>query len=69
MLNTRFNHIIFFSYPPTLHLPSSFLTACHPPQIYLVSGFTDLYSYSLAQLRNDMNVSGEVCSPAMTQNW
>lgn len=46
---------------------SLFLDACHPPLIYLVSGFTDLYSNSPPQMRDDMDVTGEVCSPAMLQ--
>lgn len=46
---------------------SLFLDACHPPLIYLVSGFTDLHSNSPPQMRDDMDVTGEVCSPAMLQ--
>lgn len=61
MVQHNINHLLFLLASLSLY----FLTACHPPQIYLVSGFTDLYSYSPPQLRNDMDVTGEVCSPAM----
>ncbi len=66
---TELFNIIYYLLFLFASLSLSVLMVCHPPQIYLVSGFTDIYSYRPPQLRNDMDVACEVCSPAMLENW